>query len=161
MTTEQTETSNAGLTDRLRNSLALVQTRITNVEAQARAKWINLPVQLRQLPDQLRDSARRVVQAASSRVRASLDLPSSAEVQDLLARVEELDRRLRELQGESVAVEADPSKPAKRTSSARKKTNGAAKASDGKKASSAKKANGAAKKNRVNKIAERASKSKR
>ncbi len=115
--TPDTETPAAAtdpaITARIRTSLALAQTRITSVPARARAQWEGLP-------SQLRDTLDKVLTGARDRLRGALDLPSRDELATLIARVEELDRRLANLQ--ATEAEVVNSKPAKRKSSASKNT---------------------------------------
>jgi hypothetical protein len=81
-TTDETQASNR-LSERLRNSLALAQTRIQTMETRAKTQWTDLPVQLR-----------GVVDRAVARLRDTLDLPSRSEVSDLVDRLEALDRKI-------------------------------------------------------------------
>jgi hypothetical protein len=83
----ETAVEPAKLGARIRNSLALAQTRLEAVEARARGQWGELPQQVRAALD-------RVLE----RVRATLDVPSRSEVSELLGRIEEIDRKLGELQ---------------------------------------------------------------
>jgi len=112
--------------------------------------------QLRQVPVQLKTQLARLMDAAGARLRASVDLPTSTEVAELLARVEDLDRKLVALE----AVKLEAAKPAKKKSGA-KPANGAAKTKTKTKTSDkpAKKSSSA--KARVSKIAERAKAKKR
>jgi hypothetical protein len=81
-TTEETQASNR-LSDRLRNGLALAQTRIHTMEERAKSQWTDLPAQLRTALDR-----------AFARIRTTLDLPSRADVSDLMERIEALDRKI-------------------------------------------------------------------
>lgn len=81
-TTEDTQASNR-LSDRLRNGLALAQTRISTIEERAKHQWTDLPTQLRTALDR-----------AFARIRTTLDLPSRADVSDLMDRIEALDRKI-------------------------------------------------------------------
>ncbi len=109
-TTIEEEIETNGLSERLRSSLALVP-----VPQQLR----QVPEQLRQVPVQLRSSVKRFVEKAGSRLRATLDIPTGSEVQELLARVEELDRRLEQLQTKD-APKAKAKKPAAKKPAAKK-----------------------------------------
>lgn len=80
--TEETQASNR-LSDRLRNGLALAQTRIQTMEERAKHQWTDLPAQLRTALDR-----------AFARIRTTLDLPSRADVSDLMDRIEALDRKI-------------------------------------------------------------------
>lgn len=68
---------------RLRQSLALAQTRIHSVEERARARWVAIP-----------DSLRTAIDRARDRVRETLDLPSRGDIASLLERVDDLDCKL-------------------------------------------------------------------
>lgn len=97
-----------GLGTKIKSSLALVQSRVTAVEQRARAQWVGIPTQLRDAVDQV-----------ALRVRAALDLPTRAELEELIARVEQLDRQLAELQVAGVkrtngSVAAKKKAPAKK-----------------------------------------------
>lgn len=81
-TTEETQANNS-LSDRLRNGLALAQTRIQTMEERAKNQWTDLPAQLRTALDR-----------AFARIRTTLDLPSRADVSDLMERIEALDRKI-------------------------------------------------------------------
>lgn len=81
-TTEETQANNS-LSDRLRNGLALAQTRIHTMEERAKHQWSDLPAQLRTALDR-----------AFTRIRTTLDLPSRADVSDLMERIEALDRKI-------------------------------------------------------------------
>jgi hypothetical protein len=81
-TIEETQASNR-LSDRLRNGLALAQTRIHTMEERAKSQWTDLPAQLRTALDR-----------AFARIRTTLDLPSRADVSDLMDRIEALDRKI-------------------------------------------------------------------
>lgn len=81
-TTEDTQASNS-LSDRLRNGLALAQTRIQTMEERAKHQWTDLPAQLRTALDR-----------AFARIRTTLDLPSRADMSDLMDRIEALDRKI-------------------------------------------------------------------
>lgn len=81
-TTEDTQAINR-LSDRLRNGLALAQTRIHTMEERAKNQWTDLPAQLRTALDR-----------AFARIRTTLDLPSRADVSDLMDRIEALDRKI-------------------------------------------------------------------
>ena len=81
-TTEDTQASNS-LSDRLRNGLALAQTRIQTMEERAKHQWTDLPAQLRTALDR-----------AFARIRTTLDLPSRADMSDLMDRMEALDRKI-------------------------------------------------------------------
>lgn len=81
-TTEETQASNR-LSDRLRNGLALAQTRIHTMEERAKHQWTDLPAQLRTALDR-----------AFARIRTTLDLPSRGDVSDLMDRIEALDRKI-------------------------------------------------------------------
>ena len=130
------------MSERLRSSLALVP-----VPAQLR----RVPQQLRQVPEQLRSSVRRLVRVAGTRLRATLDLPSGTELQELLARVEEIDRRLGTLQTKQGGNDdKPPAKPAAAKPAKKKANNGTIRQTTaGKKVDAGRKA-------RVNKIAQRA-----
>jgi hypothetical protein len=80
--TEETQASNR-LSDRLRNGLALAQTRIQTMEERAKHQWTDLPAQLRTALDR-----------AFARIRTTLDLPSRADMSDLMDRLEALDRKI-------------------------------------------------------------------
>ena len=127
------ETTDPALTSRIRTSLALAQTRITAVPARARAQWDELPAQLR-------DTLDKVLTGARDRLREALDLPSRDELATLLSRVEELDRRLANLQ--ATEAEVIDSKPTKSSASKannsgqskpQRKSNGQSKAKSGSK----------------------------
>ncbi len=123
----ETETSAAAtdpaLTSRIRTSLALAQTRITAVPARARAQWDELPAQLRETLD-------KVLTGARDRLRDALDLPSRDELASLMARVEELDARLANLQAtEAEVVDSKPKKPSASKARAASKANGQSKKS--------------------------------
>lgn len=81
-TTEETQANNS-LSDRLRTGLALAQTRIHTMEERAKHQWSDLPAQLRTALDR-----------AFARIRTTLDLPSRADVSDLMERIEALDRKI-------------------------------------------------------------------
>lgn len=83
---EETQAS-SGLGERLRNRLALAQTHINTMEERARNQWSDLPAQMRAALDRVVD-----------RIRTTLDLPSRADVNDLMARIEELDRKFARLE---------------------------------------------------------------
>jgi hypothetical protein len=96
MESTDTAVEPAKLSARIRNSLALAQTRLEAVESRARTQWGELPQQMRAALDRVLD-----------RVRTTLDVPSRSEVGDLLARIEELDRKLGALQTSTKAARAD------------------------------------------------------
>jgi hypothetical protein len=81
-TIDDTQASNR-LSERLRNGLALAQTRIHTMETRAKNQWTDLPAQLRAAVDR-----------AVARLRTTLDLPSRSEVSDLVERLEALDRKI-------------------------------------------------------------------
>jgi cell envelope opacity-associated protein A len=83
---DDTQASNR-LSERLRNGLALAQTRIHTVETRAKNQWADLPTQLR-----------GVVDRAVARLRTTLDLPSRSDVSELVERLEALDRKIAALE---------------------------------------------------------------
>ena len=101
------------LTDRVKNGLVVVRRRLETAEQRARAQIGGVPAQLRAVPAQLRESLDRLLRSARERVRTGLNLPSHAEIEALIARVEELDRKLAALTRQTVveapAAEAAPS----------------------------------------------------
>lgn len=121
------EATDPALTSRIRTSLALAQTRITAVPARARAQWDELPAQLR-------DTLDKVLTGARDRLRTALDLPSRDELATLMARVEELDARLANLQATEAEVVDSKPKSKRSSKSSATKTNGATKSKSSSKA---------------------------
>lgn len=74
------------LGSKLRDGLALAQTRIHTIEEQARSQWESLPMQ-----------ARAAIERLAARIRVGLDLPSRSEMVGLVDRIEELDQKLEAL----------------------------------------------------------------
>jgi hypothetical protein len=81
-TTDDTQANNR-LSERLRSGLILAQTRIHTMETRAKTQWGDLPMQVR-----------AVVDRALARLRTTLDLPSRAEVVELVDRMDAIDRKL-------------------------------------------------------------------
>jgi hypothetical protein len=99
----------AAVTDRVKNGLVVVRRRLDAAEAR-----------IVSVPAQIRESLDKLVRSARERVRSSLNLPSQAEIEALIARVEELDRKLAALTAQPAPAEAAPtSEPDKK-----KKKNG-------------------------------------
>jgi hypothetical protein len=69
---------------------------------------------LRVVPSRIRESLDRLLRDARERVRAGLNLPSKAEIEALIARVEELDRKLAELSKPAPAPAPEPETPKKK-----------------------------------------------
>jgi len=92
---------------KIEHALVVARARIDQAEARARA--------------QVREAIDRVLRAARDTVRAGLHLPSQAEIEALIARVEELDRRLAALSVPPPAAEPPAADEAPRS---RKKKNG-------------------------------------
>ncbi|HTM19222.1 MAG TPA: hypothetical protein VL172_01900 [Kofleriaceae bacterium] len=90
----------SAVSERVKNSLVVVRRRIDAAEGQLRA-----------VPAQIRENLDKLLRAARDRVRAGLHLPSQAEIEALMARVEELDRKLGMLAAAQAAA-ADDDKPA-------------------------------------------------
>jgi hypothetical protein len=95
------ETTTAGrLGSRLRDGLALAQTRIHTIEEQAKSQWETIPMQ-----------ARAALERMLTRLRMTLDLPSRSELIGLVERIDELDRKLELLehrQRRAIQPAADP-----------------------------------------------------
>lgn len=96
---------------RLRHSLALAQARIHTVEKRARTRWLEVPASLRMALERTRD-----------RIRDTFELPSRGEITLLMERMDELDRKLTELErtrtraalpapGELTGEPAEPREP--------------------------------------------------
>jgi hypothetical protein len=79
------DSSSQNVSERLRTGLALVQSQLS-VE-RARSRWSGFP-----------ESLRAALQRAASRVRDRLDIPSKAELSELVQRIEAIDRKLDEAQ---------------------------------------------------------------
>src|SRR3990172_8327988 len=99
------------LTDRVKNGLVVVRRRLETAEQRARAHIGGVPAQLRAGPAPLRGRLDRPLRRARERVRTSLNLPSQAEIEALIARVEELDRKLAAL-GRHAVIERPAAQPA-------------------------------------------------
>ncbi len=83
------------LTDRVKNGLVVVRRRLETAEQRITG-----------VPAQLRESLDRLLRGARERIRTSLNLPSQAEIEALIARVEELDRKLAALSAQPAAAPA-------------------------------------------------------
>ncbi|HLU68545.1 MAG TPA: hypothetical protein VKZ63_19825 [Kofleriaceae bacterium] len=81
----QAQNGAAGLSDRIKDRARLVRAQLDAAEARARKTWQEAPVRLR-------DAAKQ----AFGKVRDGLDLPSRREVNELVRRIDELDRKLAE-----------------------------------------------------------------
>ncbi len=101
------------LTDRVKNGLVVVRRRLETAEQRITG-----------VPAQLRESFDRLLRGARERIRTSLNLPSQAEIEALIARVEELDRKL-------AALSAQPA-PAVEESKVETKGEGKGKKKNGK-----------------------------
>jgi hypothetical protein len=79
----------------------------TTETAPAPAAVTSISLTVRQVPSQIRAALDRLLQGARERVRTGLNLPSHAEIEALIARVEALDLKLAAL---SESSEAKPKK---------------------------------------------------
>jgi hypothetical protein len=86
---------------RIRDSLAIVQSRVSIVEARARQQWLSLP-----------DQVRTQVRAAASRlrlaVRDALELPSRNDLVDLAGRLDDIEKRLATIAARKAAGGSSP-----------------------------------------------------
>lgn len=114
------EAADTAFAARIRTSLALAQTRISEV-AKAPAEWTAL---VPKLPAQLQAAVDRALESARVKLRDSLDLPSREDLQSLAQRIESLDHKIDKLSAETAEV-VDAPKPRRKKSGGGKKTAGA------------------------------------
>jgi hypothetical protein len=132
-----------GLGERVREHLPVG---LVTLERRARAQWIAIPDQLRVAVDDL-----------VARVRTKLDLPSRTEIADLVTRIEQLDRKLADLEAARAAKQPELKAKPKAKAKARPK----AKATPKAKAKTAKKRPVASKSSRRDAIKKVAGRKKR
>jgi hypothetical protein len=89
------------------------------IETPATAETSSFPLAVRQVPTQIRAALDRFLQSARAKVRAGLNLPSQAEIEALIARVEELDRKLSALSTPVPAPAPEPEAPKKKKNGGR------------------------------------------
>ena len=87
-----TPAADAGLADKLKEQAKVVRAQIESAPSKAKQRWGTVQA-----------SVKGAVQTAFEKVRGGLDLPSRKELNALTARIEELDKKLAEVETRETA----------------------------------------------------------